>query len=81
MSHWLFESVRLICLEEVVELAQQDDGPSEESLTKQGGVINMGVTFNSNPLFIFILFNHHCHHIWQNGILICMYSTMQVNQP
>lgn len=42
MSHWLFESVWLICLEEVVELAQQDDGPSEESLTKQGGVIKMG---------------------------------------
>lgn len=25
MSHWLFESVWLICLEEVAELAQQDD--------------------------------------------------------
>lgn len=63
MSHRLLESVWLICLEEVAELAQQDDGPSEESLTKQGGVIKMGVSFNSNPLFIFILFNHYCHHI------------------
>lgn len=65
MSHWLFESEWLICLVEVVELAQQDDGPSEESLTKQGGVIKMGVSLL--PL----------HK--ENGILICMYSTMQVN--
>lgn len=56
MSHWLFESVWLICLEEVVELAQQDDGPSEESLTKQGGVIKTGVSFNSKPsVYIYII--------------------------